>query len=34
MPSLNPMERPGKTPVGGIDIPPLPNKPHKKGLFH
>jgi hypothetical protein len=34
MPSLNPMEEQGKTSMGGLDIPPLPQKPHKKGLFH
>tara|TARA_Y100000310_G_scaffold344280_1_gene456191 strand:- start:1662 stop:2276 length:615 start_codon:yes stop_codon:yes gene_type:complete len=34
MPSLNPMEEPGKPSVGGHDIPPLPPRPKKKGLFH
>ena len=34
MPSLNPMEEQGKPSVGGFDIPPLPPRPKKKGLFH
>ena len=34
MPSLNPMEESGKPSVGGSDIPPLPPRPKKKGLFH